>query len=328
MASKKTIKILKTVIPLLLGLGLIWYMLATLTPAEQETLWNHIKNADPRFLILSCVFGALSHLSRAYRWKFMLNAMGYKTTFANRFMAVMVAYLANLGIPRSGEVLRAATLTTYEDIPLEKGFGSIISERIADFFMLLIVIGVTLVMNTSEFYSYFASKDINPFYTLAILAGLVILTLAFAKIIKRSKNAFIQKVSNFIKGLVDGMKSILTMKNKGAFIFHTIFIWVMYVLMFWVVKFTIPVISEADFSIILAAFVIGSFAISITNGGIGSYPWAIGALFIFFNFTREAGEAFGWLVWSTQTLLVLVLGGLSFVFLPILNRKNKMKSDS
>ena len=298
-------------------------MLATLTTQERATLWQHIKNADPKYLLLSCFFGTLSHLSRAHRWKFMLSAMGYKTAFANRFMAVMAAYLANLGIPRSGEFLRAATLTTYEDVPIEKGFGTIISERIADFFMLLLVIGIAILMNSAGFYKYIEEKEFNPLITLGGLAFLIVGLFVFIRIIKRSSHPFVQKISGFLKGLVDGMRTILTMKNKGWFILHTIFIWVMYILMFWVVKFTIPAISTADFSIILAAFVIGSFAISVTNGGIGSYPWAIGALFIFFEFTREAGEAFGWLVWSTQTLLVLILGGGSFIFLPIYNRNIK-----
>ena len=80
-------------------------------------LWENIKLANPWYVLLSLVFGVLSHLSRAYRWKYLLEPMGYKTGLANRFMAVMAAYLANLGIPRSGEFLRGALMTTYEEVP-------------------------------------------------------------------------------------------------------------------------------------------------------------------------------------------------------------------
>ena len=236
-------------------------------------------------------------------------------------MAVMAAYLANLGIPRSGELLRGALLTTYEDVPFEKAFGTIISERIADFLMLLLVVGIAIILQTDTLLSYLHEQNINPLYTVLFLAaGVLLIALGF-KIIQRAKTGILVKLKDFMAGLVEGMKSILKMRNKWAFIGHTFFIWIMYILMFWVIKFTIPEISYASTGVILAAFVIGSFAISVTNGGIGVYPISIGALFIFFGFSKEGGEAFGWIVWGSQTLLVLVLGALSFLLLPILNRK-------
>ena len=236
-------------------------------------------------------------------------------------MAVMAAYLANLGIPRSGELLRGALLTTYEDVPFEKAFGTIISERIADFLMLLLVVSIAIVLQTDTLLGYLHEQNINPLYTVLFLAaGVLLIALGF-KIIQRAKTGILAKLKDFMAGLLEGMKSILKMRNKWAFIGHTFFIWIMYILMFWVIKFTIPEISYASTGVILAAFVIGSFAISVTNGGIGVYPISIGALFIFFGFSKEGGEAFGWIVWGSQTLLVLVLGALSFLLLPILNRK-------
>ena len=117
------------------------------------------------------------------------------------------------------------------------------------------------------------------------------------KIIQRAQTGILVKLKNFMNGLIEGMQSILNMRNKWAFIGHTLFIWVMYVLMFWVIKFTIPEISYASTAVILAAFVIGSFAISVTNGGIGVYPISIGALFVFFGYSnffsimRDTSEA-------------------------------------
>ena len=115
--KRKIIKILKIVLPLLLGVFLIWYSLKSATPQERQELWENISTANPWFLLLSMLFGGLSHLSRAYRWKFMLEPLGYKPKLANSFMAVMAGYLANFGIPRSGEVLRAASLSSYEKVP-------------------------------------------------------------------------------------------------------------------------------------------------------------------------------------------------------------------
>jgi len=282
---------------------------------------ENIAEANPWWIFLSLIFGLLAHLSRAYRWKFLLAPMGYKPRFLNSFMAVMVGYLANFGIPRSGEVLRAVTISGYEDIPFEKAFGTIISERIADFLVLLIIIGVTLLLQTEYLLTYFTENNINPLLTVAILFGLLAVGVVILKQIKRSKHGFFVKIRKFAKGLLEGMRSILKMKNKGAFIFHTLFIWTMYILMFYILIFTVPETAGMPFGLVMVAFVVGSFAISATNGGIGVYPIAIGASLLLFDISKQSGEAFGWITWGTQTLLVILVGGLSFLFLPIFNGK-------
>ncbi|WP_405330482.1 YbhN family protein [Leeuwenhoekiella sp. LLG6367-2.1] len=320
MSKKKLIKVLKILIPLGLGVFLIYYSLSSATPEERTTLWLNIKKADPTYIFLSLIFGVLSHFSRAYRWQFLLEPMGYSPKLSNRFMAVMAAYLANLGIPRSGEFLRGALLTTYEDVPFEKGFGTIISERIADFLMLLLVVAIAVLMQTDMLLTYLKEQNINPLYTIVFLALIVGAIYLGFRIVKNARSGFFLKIRKFMNGLLEGMKSILHMKHKIAFIAHTLFIWLMYILMFWVIKFTIPEIAIANLGIILAAFVIGSFSISVTNGGIGVYPITIGALFVFFGFSKEGGEAFGWIIWGSQTLLVVILGALSFILLPVLNR--------
>ena len=319
--KKSTIKILKIILPLTLGVFLIWYSLNSASPQEREDLFNNITSANPWFILLSMLFGLLSHLSRAHRWKYLLEPMGYNPKFMNRFMAVMVAYLANFGIPRSGEILRGVTLSSYEDIPFEKVFGTIISERIADFLMLLSVVGIAMIMQTDDLLGYFQNNQINPILTFGILIALLIIGIFILKLIKRSKHGIFVKFKKFAKGLLEGMRSILKMKHKWAFIFHTLFIWVMYVLMFYVIIFTVPELASTSFGVVMVAFVVGSFAISATNGGIGVYPIAIGASMMLFGIEKQDGEAFGWIAWGTQTLLIVVVGGLSFLFLPILNGK-------
>lgn len=321
MRKKKLLKITKNLLPLLLGVFLIWYSLSSATPSEREELWNNIRVADLKWVMLSLFLGILSHMSRAYRWKFLLEPMGYQPKFANSFMAVMGGYLANLGVPRSGEVLRGATISTYEDIPFDKAFGTIVSERIADLFMLLLIVIAGLLIQTRGLITYFEEQNINPFLSVATILIAVILGIFLLKLIKRSKNTFLVKVRNFAQGLLEGMKSILKMERKKEFLLHTIFIWTMYLLMFYVIKFTIPETTPLSMAGIMAAFIVGSFAISTTNGGIGVYPLAIGAVLLLFGINQQAGEAFGWIVWGSQTLMVIVLGGFSLIFLPVFNQK-------
>lgn len=304
-----------------MGVFLIWYMVSSATPQEREKLWGNIVDADKFWIIVSLICGLLSHASRAYRWKYMLEPLGYTPKFYNSFMAVMIAYLANLGIPRSGEVLRGATVSTYEGIPFEKAFGTIVSERMADLVMLLIIVAIAVFLQTDTLLAYFKDQQINPFIAIIVLTVLVLGVLLVIKVLKISQNKIIVKIRNFTEGLLDGMKSILKMKRKKEFIAHTLFIWIMYLLMFGVIKYCIPAVENMGIPAILAAFVVGSFAISATNGGIGVYPFAIGTILIYFGIDKQDGEAFGWIIWGSQTLLNIVIGGLSFFLLPILNRK-------
>lgn len=319
--KKKLIRSLKTVVPLSLGVFLIWYSLSSATPEERAELWENILLAEPMWIILSLVFGLLSHLSRAYRWHYLLEPMGYKPRFPNSFMAVMGGYLANFGVPRSGEVLRGATISTYEKIPFEKAFGTIVSERIADLFMLLLIVAVGLLIQTENFVTYFQNNDLNPVRTILMLFSLILAGILVLLFIKRSRISIAVRIREFARGILEGMKSILNMRKKGAFIFHTVFIWIMYLLMFYVIKFTIPETHSLSLAGILAAFIVGSFAVSTTNGGIGVYPVAMGAVLLLFGINKQAGEAFGWIVWGSQTVLVIVLGGVSLLLLPVFNQK-------
>lgn len=274
-----------------------------------------------RWVALSVFLGILSHLSRAYRWKYLLEPLGYRPRFANSFMAVMGGYLANLGIPRSGEVLRGATLSSYEKVPFDKAFGTIVSERIADLAMVLIITIFGFLIQTEHLISYFQANEINPFLSIGIFLTLIFFGILFLNLIRRSNHRYMVKIRDFARGLLEGMRSILKMKKKKEFLLHTLFIWVMYLLMFYVIKYAIPETNSLTIAGFMAAFIVGTFAISTTNGGIGVYPIAMGAVLLLFGINQQAGEAFGWIMWGSQTLMVIVLGGLSLLFLPLYNQK-------
>lgn len=237
-------------------------------------------------------------------------------------MAVLVAYFSNLGIPRSGEVLRATTIATYEDIPFEKAFGTIVAERMADLIMSLLFVGFALIVQFDTISDLLINMfPKNPLQLIIIgIVSMVILYFLYKKSI-HSKNKIIIKIKNFVMGLKDGVASILNMKNKWAFIFHTVFIWIMYLLMFYVVFFAIEETKNASIGAVLTSFVTGSFTVATTNGGFIAYPIAIEETLALFGLPNEPSQAVGWLMWSAQTILTIVAGALSFFLLPILNQK-------
>jgi len=117
------------------------------------------------------------------------------------------------------------------------------------------------------------------------------------------------------------MTSVLKMKKKSVFIMHTFFIWTLYVLMFYVVTFALPETSHLPFGAIIVGFVIGGLSMALTNGGLGTYPVFVASAFILYGVNNNPARAFGWIVWTSQTLMVLVFGGLAMIILPIYNRK-------
>ena len=314
--NSKTKKAIKIGIPLLLAIFFGWYTFSKL-PVEEFV--PYFKNANYSWIILGIFCGILSHLSRAYRWKFMLEPLGFKPKLPNSIMAVFIAYLANFGIPRSGEVLRAAVFTNYEDVPFEKGFGTIVAERIADMLVMVGIISITLFLEF-EFIVQFFQEKFNPNTIVIGTIGLLISGVVFLVFIRRSKLKIAIKIKEFVNGLIEGVLSIFKMKKKWAFIFHTLFIWAMYLLMFYFTSFAVEDLLGIPFAAILIGFIAASFTIAATNGGIFVYPLAIGAAFSLFAIPETPSIAFGWIVWTSQTLLILFIGSLSFLFLPIYNR--------
>jgi hypothetical protein len=310
-------KILKILLPLAFGGFLVWYSLSDISI---KTLGKYFKEANYSWILLGLFFGVLSHLSRAYRWKFMLEPLGFKPKFVNSVLAVLVGYLVNLALPRAGEISRATVMSNYEKIPFEKGFGTIVAERIADLIMMFIIIALTLFVQFDFIYELL-SKNFNPVRIGIGIPVLIIGFFIFRFFVNKATSGFLLKIKTFVTGLIEGVTSIFKMKNKWAFIFHTVFIWAMYVAMFWSM---VPAIEglEIPFGGILIGFIAGGFAIAATNGGIGLYPIAVAGALALFDIPTETATAFGWIMWTAQTAMIVVFGGLAFLFLPVYN-KNK-----
>ncbi|REE83744.1 hypothetical protein BX611_1039 [Lutibacter oceani] len=320
--NKKIKKTVFLILPIALGVFLIWYSLSKLSPSDVESIKTSFKTANYWWVLVSLIFGILSHLSRAYRWQFLLEPLGYKPRFANSIMAVLIAYLLNLFIPRSGEFARAASVKKYENIPFEKAFGTIVAERVADVIILLLIIGVAFFFQTELISSYIFKEDQSSsiYYKIVVFVVLPLVGFFIYRFLKKSKNPFIIKVISFVNGLIDGAKSIFTMKKKWEFIFHTIFIWVMYVLMFYAVTFALPETTNLPFAAIIVGFVVGGLSMALTNGGLGTYPLLVAGALVLYKVEHNPALAFGWIMWTAQTIMVILFGSLSLILIPIYNK--------
>jgi uncharacterized membrane protein YbhN (UPF0104 family) len=234
-------------------------------------------------------------------------------------MAINICYLLNLTVPKSGEISRAVILKKYNNIPFDKGFGTIVAERIVDLLVLLVFIFTAFILQFSVVKSFILDKiPVEKVW----IAGLLFMlgTLAIGLLFRFSKSKWIEKIKHKLAGLREGISTLLYMKNKGWYVLHTLFIWSSYVLMFYVTLFALPQTSMISFGAVVTAFVVGSIAIAFTNSGFGSYPFMIAKILAMYGISETAGNAFGWIVWSSQMFLVVLLGLLSFLFLPLVNR--------
>lgn len=320
---KKIKSLLKVILPLAVGFFFVYLSYNSTSEEDRILIYSYIQKADLRFVMLSVFFGILSHLSRAYRWKYLLSPLGYQPRFINSVLAVLIAYIANLGIPRSGEILRATTLSSYEKIPFEKTFGTIVAERLVDLLILMGFVLTALVLQFDIIWSILSEKKISTVQIVIGLAFVIIGYVTLKKLFTLSQNPLIIRIKNFFWGLAEGIMSLKNMPNKGRFIGHTLFIWLMYLAMFYVVKWTVPETASLGMNAILPAFVVGGLAISATNGGIGIYPFSVALVLAAFKISNESGLAFGWIMWTSQTLMIIVFGSLSFFVLPLVNRQQK-----
>jgi uncharacterized protein (TIRG00374 family) len=313
-------KALKLFLPIALGLFLVWYSYNITSYEDRQQIYRYISEADMFWVGFSIVLGILSHISRAIRWNYLLEPMGYQPRVSNNVLLILIAYFTNLGIPRSGEVLRATALATYEKVPFEKGFGTIVTERVIDLIMLLLIIVVTLALQTDILLQFLDGRGLNIAFMLLLLGVGILGLFIFLAFLRRSTNRIALKLKNLIKGLLDGVMSIFRMKKKWLFLWHTFFIWGAYIAMFWVIKYTVPETASLSLDQILVAFVAGAFAMSTTNGGIGLYPIAVSGALAIYGISEVSGDAFGWIMWIAQTLMVVVFGAISFLVLPLWNR--------
>jgi uncharacterized protein (TIRG00374 family) len=313
-------KWLSIFIPIILGIVIIAYQYNKFTDAQISEIEGYFKNANYYYVILAVFIGFVGNAIRAYRWRFMLDHLGYKSSFANNFMAVNIGYLLNLTVPKSGEISRAVIVKKYDNIPFDKGFGTIVAERIIDIFFLLFFMLLAVVLQFNIVKAFILDKI--PLQLIALLSIMGIISfVAFILIYKYSKLKIVTLFKDKISGLKEGLMSVVHMEKKWNYFFETILIWGSYVLTYYVATKVLPETSVLSIGAIITSFVVGSIAIAFTNSGFGAYPFLTSKVLLFYAIAEPIGTAFGWIIWTSQMLLVLILGLLSFLLLPILNRK-------
>lgn len=330
--KKKLLQTIKYLIFLSIGIFLLYFAFKGINFDE---LISGLKNANYWWVILALILALCGYISRAYRWNLLIEPMGYKPKPANSFYALMIGYLTNVAVPRIGEIIRCSSLNKTDKIPVDKLFGTVIVERAIDIISLLILLIAVLIIKINIFESFFIEKIFIPIFEKfsslfkssilmwTLVFGIIFLITSFIFIFRsKIKNLnFVIKLIQFLKGVFTGIKSVFKMKKRKQFIFHTIFIWLMYLLMTYVVFFAIDPTSDLTIADGLFIVVIGGIGMSVpVQGGFGAFHLIVASgLALYPNILYGQGLLFATITHESQTIFAILLGGFSIVMIFIIN---------
>ncbi|MEI7470895.1 MAG: lysylphosphatidylglycerol synthase transmembrane domain-containing protein [Chitinophagaceae bacterium] len=337
--KNRIITLLKYGIFLGLGIFLVWWQFSKMTPAQYVQFKFALSNANYKIIPLIIGMSLASHLSRSMRWKILIAPLGYNPSLFNTFGTTMIGYLANSFFPRLGEVLKCTLLGKYEKIPAQKLLGTILVERIFDLICYALFILITVLVQY-QLVGDFAKNQLNqialqknglPIWTkamiyLALLIGIILLLRFLFK--KYSNSKLINKTKTFTNGLKEGIATVKKLKNRSWFLFHTVFIWCMYLGQIYIGFSAMKEVSHLGWDAACGILTLATLAMIVTPNGLGTFPEAVLLVLGLYNIADTYGQAFGWLMWGTTTFIILLFGTIFLFLLMYLNKKKEIESNS
>lgn len=330
--KKKLVTIFQYLFFLGLGVFFAWLSVKDITQERWEHIKSSIAQSKQWLFFPVLIIMLVSHYSRAARWKILMEPLGYKPSTFNTFAAVMIGYLVNLGVPRLGEVIKCTILARYEKIRADKLVGTIVLERTFDLICLIIVFVSSLILQGDIIGKYMKEK-LSVFLgdkagnisaeKIWIAAGIFVALLVLAYVLLKRFGHIdaVGKIKNVLRGIWHGLNSIRFIKHKGLFIFHTLLIWSLYLLGTTAGLYALKETSDLGFPGGLATLSVGSVGMIVTPGGIGAYPLLVSELMGLYGLdSATVGIALGWLLWTAQTLIIVVGGVICFSLLSAFNK--------
>ncbi len=301
---------------------------------ELEELENELSNINYWWILLGFGFGILSHISRSVRWRMLIKPLGHKPGMTNTIISVFILYFVNIIIPRGGELARCTVLSKYEKIPVTKLLGTVVTERIVDVIVLFMMVLFVLVLQLSKLDEFLTThpevsgkiSNLTSFSNLLILIAIILIAFALLLFLRKLivKTKLWIKIRSYVINFKEGIISIKNMDKKGWFIFHSLFIYMMYYLMFHVVFYSFIPTKNIELTAGLSAFIAGGLAmLAPVQAGIGAWHFMVYETLFLFGIDKYDGKIFALISHTSTNLLVLFAGVLSFILLPVINARMK-----
>jgi len=314
-----------------IGVGLVWLSIHNIPDKDIETTKQSFKDANYIIVIISALISILAHVIRAWRWDMLMKPLGHSISFKNSFAGVMIGYMVNYAVPRAGEFSRCGVAAKYEKIPYAAVLGTVITERIIDVILLLALFFITLAVQFSELIGLtkiyviqplsvkFGGLLHNTLYMVILVVGLLAFAGALFVLRNKIKSLFTGKIGGMLKSFGDGLKSIKDLEKPGLFVVQSLLIWLMYFLSLYVCLFCFDETKSLGVRPALAFMLFTSIGVMVSPGGIGAYQIIGTQILLFYSVANGIAVAFPWIVWGVQFIAILIIGGLCFLFLPLIN---------
>ena len=315
MISNKTLKkAINIAIPFVLGGSILWWMYRNTDFQEIEN--TVLYKMDWGWMLFSLVFGVTAQLFRGIRWRQTLEPIGEKPRWSDCIHAVFISYASSLIIPRSGEFARCAILTKYDNVSFTKALGTVVTERVIDSLLILVITAAVVLSQFPVFNTFFDHTETNleqtlrEFTTTGYIVTVIclVITIGFIRLILK-KFALTTKLKAIVANIKEGVLSLKDVKNKWLFAFYTIAIWASYFLHYWLTFKCFNFTEELGFTAAIVSFIVGSISVIVpTPNGAGPWHFAVKTILVLYGVASVNAEAFALIVHTIQTALVPLLG--------------------
>ena len=308
--------VIKYLILLIIGIGVLYL---AFKGQDIHKIWLEIKTANFFWIIASAFAVWLAHVLRALRWQMLYQSIQYKVSFWNAYHAVIIGYLANLALPRFGEIGRCSVVHKTEKVPMFASIGTVITERLFDVLVLLLTGLLMLVFQyhiVSDFlyntiYLSLVKKieSLNYIWIIIIGVGFIAVCISGIYFIRQK---FSKKFLRIFVSLRQGFGSYSKLKKKGLFLIYTLGIWFLYFFSMYLAFFSIQKTAGLELNAAFTAVVFSGFAmVAPVQGGIGVFHWMVAQSLVLYGISFKDGLAYATIIHSSQVLLILILGSLS-----------------
>ena len=312
--------IIRFVISFGIAFGIFWYLYGSDFPATLSRL----SEVDYFWVFISLILGLVVVWLRAFRWKLLLIPTGHIPSVWLTLIALLLGYLANLVLPRFGEITRCISLRRTNDIPVTISFGTVVTERLLDVFCLLVITLITVLIEFDKLFEFFNSlftekllsiKDILIPTILGFLVVFLLVILIWWKFQARIRTTFWwRRILTGVKQIWAGVTSIFRVSAQWQLWISTLLIWGIYLIMGYVIFFAFTFTTSLDWRAALGILVMGGLAMSTpVQGGLGAYHYLVSGLLTYYGIAKADGLFFAFLLHSAQTLMFVVFGLISLV---------------
>jgi len=330
---QKAYRFLKYLLFLGAGVFMFWWVY------KDEPIENYgqaFGNLNYFWVTVSILLSILSQLNRAVRWNMLIHPLGYRPKLYNSFLSVIILYFVNLLLPRAGEVFRCTILSRYEKIPFAKLAGTVFVERMADLLTLMLLAVAIMLSQISVFRSFFETHPdvrnnlVNLFsirnMLFVVMAGgaVVIVFYVLNRYLAAGKggqgSSFMQKIRQIRLNFLEGIRSFSGIKSKWAFFGHTVFIFLMWLFMLYVIFLAFEPTSHLSLQTGMITFLMGGLAmLAPVQGGLGAWHFMVYETLFIYGIDKADGKVFALIAHASTNLIYLVLGLLALLVIPFLN---------